>query len=55
MEARTAGFGLAGMRERVSLAGGTLRIASDEQGTSVQAILPVPGAVESPRLARAQT
>ncbi|MGH2873672.1 MAG: sensor histidine kinase, partial [Solirubrobacteraceae bacterium] len=42
--ARTAGFGLAGMRERVYLAGGVLRIASDRRGTVVQARLPVVGA-----------
>ena len=35
------GFGLAGMRERVSLAGGTMSIASSEGGTLVRASLPV--------------
>jgi signal transduction histidine kinase len=34
------GFGLAGMRERVGLAGGTLSIASGQQGTLVRACLP---------------
>ncbi len=34
------GFGLAGMRERVSLAGGTLNVHSDERGTLVRACLP---------------
>ena len=34
------GFGLAGMRERVSLAGGTLRIDSGEHGTIVTACVP---------------
>ena len=34
------GFGLAGMRERVSLAGGTLTVDSGEQGTLVKACLP---------------
>ncbi len=38
---KTAGFGLAGMRERVSLAGGTLQIVSGEQGTLVRVCLPV--------------
>ncbi len=40
-EARSQGFGLAGMHERVSLAGGTLNIDSGEQGTLVRACLPV--------------
>jgi signal transduction histidine kinase len=47
---KTEGFGLAGMRERVSLAGGTLEISSGEQGTLVQVCLPVAasnGAVRS--------
>ena len=34
------GFGLAGIRERVSLAGGTLDIDSDEHGTLIRASLP---------------
>jgi signal transduction histidine kinase len=34
------GFGLAGMQERVTLAGGTLRVESDEQGTVISARLP---------------
>jgi signal transduction histidine kinase len=38
---KTAGFGLAGMRERVGLAGGTLEISSGEQGTLVRVCLPV--------------
>ena len=36
----TEGFGLAGMRERVALAGGTLSIESGEQGTLLSACLP---------------
>jgi len=40
-EAVGHGFGLAGMRERVSLAGGTMSIASSEGGTLVRASLPV--------------
>jgi two-component system, NarL family, sensor histidine kinase DevS len=35
------GFGLAGMHERVGLAGGTLSVESSEQGTLVRARLPV--------------
>jgi signal transduction histidine kinase len=34
------GFGLEGMRERVSLAGGTLAVQSGKQGTLVKAMLP---------------
>ncbi len=37
------GFGLAGMRERVSLAGGTLSISSGEDGTLVRTCLPAHG------------
>ena len=37
----TAGFGLAGMRERVYLAGGELQIEPADQGTVVRARLPV--------------
>ncbi len=39
-QAVSDGFGLAGMRERVSLAGGTLNVHSDERGTLVRACLP---------------
>jgi signal transduction histidine kinase len=35
------GFGVAGMKERASLAGGTLSVDSGEQGTVVRACLPV--------------
>jgi signal transduction histidine kinase len=38
---RTASFGLAGMRERVYLAGGKLELRSGERGTIVCATLPV--------------
>jgi signal transduction histidine kinase len=41
-EERTAGFGLAGMRERVYLAGGELEITPVEAGTTVRCTLPVP-------------
>ncbi len=46
--ASTAGFGLAGMRERVYLAGGTLKIRSGRHGTQVRARLPVRHAAERP-------
>jgi signal transduction histidine kinase len=39
-DTKTEGFGLAGMRERVSLAGGTLHVSSGEQGTLVRVCLP---------------
>jgi signal transduction histidine kinase len=42
-DAASQGFGLAGMYERVSLAGGTLSIDSGEQGTLVRACLPARG------------
>jgi signal transduction histidine kinase len=38
---RSSGFGLAGMRERVYLAGGTLVIEPSEAGTTVRAELPL--------------
>ena len=38
--AATAGFGVAGMRERAALLGGTLDVASGPQGTIVRASLP---------------
>jgi signal transduction histidine kinase len=38
---RAEGFGLAGMRERVSLAGGTLMVSSGGDGTHVRAELPI--------------
>jgi signal transduction histidine kinase len=37
-----AGFGLAGMRERVFLAGGTLELDSSPSGTTIRARLPTP-------------
>jgi signal transduction histidine kinase len=39
--ARTSGFGLAGMRERIYLAGGKLALESGEAGTTVRARIPV--------------
>ena len=41
LDSRPAGFGLAGMRERVGLAGGTLSLDSGERGTRVHARLPI--------------
>lgn len=46
-DAQTSGFGLAGMRERVYLAGGTLEVRSNPQGTAVRARLPATGLIES--------
>ena len=40
-----SGFGLTGMRERVSLAGGQLEVSSSAEGTSIEVILPRPAAV----------
>lgn len=44
---RTSGFGLAGMRERIYLAGGELQIEPADPGTLVRARLPVPQATPS--------
>ena len=46
--AASEGFGLAGMGERVSLAGGELSITSDEHGSAVTARLPARGHAEHP-------
>jgi signal transduction histidine kinase len=40
--AQSSGFGLVGMNERVGLAGGTLSISSDANGTLLAARLPLP-------------
>ncbi len=47
--APTSGFGLAGMRERVFLAGGSLRVESPGEGTVVTAWLPAGNADERVR------
>jgi signal transduction histidine kinase len=47
--AQTSGFGLAGMRERVYLAGGRVEVKSGREGTTVRARLPVAGATLAPR------
>jgi signal transduction histidine kinase len=39
-QAPSSGFGLTGMRERVSLAGGRLEISSSDAGTTISATLP---------------
>ena len=44
---RTSGFGLAGMRERVYLAGGRLELESGASGTLMRAHLPLPGGAAS--------
>ncbi|MFI4984571.1 MAG: GAF domain-containing protein [Solirubrobacterales bacterium] len=48
-ESASGGFGLAGMHERVGLAGGTLSISSGEHGTLVKACLPTRGRASSAR------
>jgi signal transduction histidine kinase len=45
--ARTAGFGLVGMRERAALAGGTLDVESAEGGTTVRARFPLGAAASA--------
>jgi signal transduction histidine kinase len=42
-DAPVSGFGLAGIRERVSLAGGRLEIASSDRGTAIVVALPTNG------------
>jgi signal transduction histidine kinase len=43
VEQPSAGFGLTGMRERISLAGGRLEIRSSPRGTTIHASLPLGG------------
>ena len=40
LDAGTEGFGLAGIRERVYLSGGSLELESGEGGTVLRAVLP---------------
>jgi glucose-6-phosphate-specific signal transduction histidine kinase len=42
------GFGLQGMRERVSLAGGTLTVSPSERGTLIRACLPTGASQDKP-------
>jgi signal transduction histidine kinase len=46
--AHTGGFGLAGIRERVYLAGGTLELTSGEGGTLIRAQVPTAAARDQP-------
>ena len=41
VDAPSGGFGLTGMRERVTLAGGRLEIESSSSGTAITASLPM--------------
>ena len=52
--AAAAGFGLAGMRERVYLAGGQIDVESGADGTIVRARMPVRTATEAARSAANQ-
>jgi signal transduction histidine kinase len=54
-DTKTEGFGLLGMRERVSLAGGTLKISSSKQGTLVGVCLPVGESEAAARSSSQQT
>lgn len=49
----TTGFGLAGMRERAALVGGTVEVLSTGNGTVVRARVPVPGRAENAAAERA--
>jgi two-component system sensor histidine kinase NreB len=51
--ARSDGFGLAGLRERVYLTGGTLELKSGGEGTQVRAELPIRRAADQPGGSRA--
>lgn len=47
-----SGFGLAGMRERAELLGGTLEAGPAARGWTVEAVLPLSGAPRTPRTGR---
>ena len=51
---QTSGFGLAGMRERVYLAGGELQVEPSESGTTMRAELPTGAALRRPASAADQ-
>lgn len=53
-ETPTAGFGLAGMRERVYLAGGTMEIQAADPGTLVRVRLPARATLNAPALSAAK-
>lgn len=55
LDMQPSGFGLAGMRERVGLVGGTLDVESDQRGTDVRARLPIHHADAAVPLQREQT
>ncbi len=46
---KSTGVGLRGMRERVRILGGTLKIGSSKDGTSVRACLPLPASANNPK------
>jgi signal transduction histidine kinase len=53
-ESSTAGFGLAGMRERVELSGGEIAVTPSSSGTTVRAVIPLPAPEEDVREGAAQ-
>jgi two-component system, NarL family, sensor kinase len=49
MHAAAAGVGLLGMKERLRQFGGTLQLSSDQNGTRVAGVLPIPTALMKKR------
>jgi signal transduction histidine kinase len=45
----SGGVGIRGLQERLRLLGGSLQISSSEKGTTVTALLPMPGPQSAPR------